>query len=393
MMRRDSGHDPSRPAFSPRWEGVQRSLLETPRCWVVTGAAGFVGSHLVEALLRLGQSVRGLDDLSTGSLDNLRSIEELVGSEAWSRFEFVGADVREKSACSRAIRGADFVLHQAALASVPRSIAEPDRVYSVNVVGFSNVLRAAAEADCQRVVYASSSSIYGGAGGWPQSEMARPHARSPYAATKLIGELMAATWTRGVNPPLGLRYFNLFGPRQSPNGPYAAVIPTWLAAYAAGSVVHVHGDGCQVRDFTPVSDAVQANVLAALAPPELSGVFNCGSGQTTSLLALEQHLREIWRATPGTLAGRNEANVATIPGAALRPDPAPVRHTASRAGDVRRSRADLTRVSKELGYRPAPSIGPALRRTVAAFVDGLAGNAESREIVNAVPAGTSSTRG
>jgi len=352
---------PSRPTHPSRsqgaepspWEVLQAELKAQPRSWLVTGAAGFVGSHLVESLLRLGQRVRGLDDFSTGFRKNLLEVEEIVGASAWSRFEFQRGDIRAERVCVRAVRGVDYVLHQAALSSVPRSLDEPALVFSVNLDGFANVLRAARDAGCRRVVYASSSSVYGGMGGQPQTEGAAPVVRSPYAASKLAGELLVSGMSGGGGCalPLGLRYFNLFGPRQNPRGPYAAVIPAWLMAFAERRAPSIHGAGSQMRDFTPVANAVQANLLAARVPAQVRGVFNCGTGRATGLLPLEAALRAAWSVGDPLL-------------------PAP-RHGDPRPGDVRRSQADLRRARELLGYHPTVELEDGLRATVAWFRRGF----------------------
>ena len=353
MMERVNGMPAS--GVHGAWEALRRRLLERPRVWVVTGAAGFVGSHLAQRLLDLGQRVRGLDDLSTGSLENLREVERRVGADAFRRFALERGDVRDGATCLRLLRGADHVLHQAALASVPRSIADPEGVHSVNVEGFVALLAAARAARCGRVVYASSSSVYGGVGEGAQREDAVARPRSPYAATKVTGELLAASLATGLaHPPVGLRYFNLFGPRQRAGGPYAAVLPRWLDAYVAGEAPEIHGDGLQRRDFTPVEVAVRANLLAATAPPAVGGVFNCGTGRAVTLLSLEAELRSVW----------NEVVGATI-GAVL---PSP-RHTRPRAGDVRWSLADMGRAREVLGLAPEKALRPPLFELVSWYAE------------------------
>ena len=331
-----------------RYDEIRAELLATPpRTWVVTGAAGFIGSHLVEALLGLGQRVVGLDDLSTGTRANLR--EALVAhADLRGRFRFVRADVRSPDACRAACAGADYVLHQAAVASVPRSVADPLETHAVNVGGTLNVLAAACDRGVRRVVYASSSAVYGDLRAVPHREERLGAPLSPYALGKLEGEEWAALFARlyGLES-VGLRYFNVFGARQDPAGPYAAVIPAWAGALLSGEPCVVHGDGGTTRDFVPVGDVVQANLLAALSGlPGGERVFNVGAGRSTSLDELFAMMRDA--------------------AAALRPDArfAAALHGAPREGDVRDSRADVSRITAALGYRPAADFRSALAETL-----------------------------
>ncbi len=309
-----------------------------PRAWLVTGAAGFIGSHLVEELLGLGQTVRGLDDLSTGSRTNLESVRARVGAADWERFEWIQGDVRSAADCERACAGAPLVLHQAALGSVPRSLADPASTFAVNVDGFRQLFEAARRAGSPRVVYASSSSVYGDHPEPTRREDVLGAPLSPYAASKRMGEVWAAAarsaWGQDS---IGLRYFNVFGPRQSASGAYAAVIPRWIAALSDGARVEVFGDGTASRDFCPVANVVQACVVAALAPKfplEIEPVFNVGLGRRTTLAELFVALRD-------GLAARG----APCAGHALLASP-------ERPGDVRHSLADLERATRVLGYRP-----------------------------------------
>ncbi len=240
-------------------------LREAPQRWLVTGAAGFIGSALVEQLLRLGQEVVGIDNLVTGRRENLDDVRRGVGAEAAARFDFIEADIRDLEACRRAARGVHLCLHQAALGSVPRSVEDPLASHQANVNGFIHVLLAARDAGVRRVVYASSSSVYGDHPALPKVEDAIGAPLSPYAATKRVDEIYAGVWQRAYGLELiGLRYFNVFGRRQDPDGPYAAVIPRWIKRLAAGEPCVIYGDGSQSRDFCYVDNAVQANLLAAL---------------------------------------------------------------------------------------------------------------------------------
>jgi UDP-N-acetylglucosamine 4-epimerase len=324
----------------------------------VTGAAGFIGSHLVERLLALEQRVRGLDDLSTGRRANLAAVARAVGAERWRRFELVLGDVCDERAARAACEGVELVLHQAGLGSVPRSLAAPARSLAVNAQGTWQMLAAARAAGARRAVLASSSSVYGDSPDVPQREERSGRALSPYGASKAIAELAAAGFARALGfPCVALRYFNVFGPRQDPHGPYAAVIPRWSAALLAGVAPELEGDGRQTRDFTPVDAAVQANLLAACAElPEPFGVVNVGTGRETALAALLARLVDLCAE-----AGLDRRG--------LRPLERP-----ARPGDRRASRADLTRARAWLGYEPPPDLEAGLRATLGELVDSPEGD-------------------
>lgn len=317
-----------------------------PRTWAVTGAAGFIGSHLVEALLAAGQRVVGLDNFSTGHRSNL----EAVSSEAGDRFRLVEGDVRDPEACREAVGSADVVLHQAALGSVPRSLADPAATDAVNVHGFVNVAWAAKEAGVRRMVYASSSSVYGDHPGLPkvEGEVGRP--LSPYAVSKRANELYAATFSEHYPMEVvGLRYFNVFGPRQDPGGPYAAVIPKWFDALADGRPCTINGDGKTSRDFCYVANVVQANLRAATSE-EASGVYNVAYGERTTLNELYHAIRD--------LVGQRRPEVGGL---------AP-RYVDFRAGDVRHSLADVHRARRDLGYVPSHSVSEGLAEAAAWYL-------------------------
>ena len=305
--------------------------------WLVTGAAGFIGSNLLEALLRAGLQVVGVDDFSTGYRRNLDEVRALVGSQAWSRFRFIEGDLRSDAVCRDAVAGVSYVLHQAALGSVPRSIEDPLRSFGANVDGFLRLLTAARDADVRRFVYASSSSVYGDSPALPKVEQTVGRPLSPYAATKFVDEVFADVYARtyGIEC-VGLRYFNVFGPRQDPAGAYAAVIPRWIDAMLSGHPVHVNGDGQTSRDFCFVDNAVQANLRAALCErlPAPHEVFNVAVGERTTLL-------EVFEAIRGRLAARNPAVGSMQP--VFRD---------FRAGDVRHSLADVSKARSVLGYDP-----------------------------------------
>lgn len=328
-------------------------LRERPRRWLVTGAAGFIGSHLVETLLELGQDVRGMDNFATGHRENLEDVRRRVGEEGGRRFAFLEADIRDGGACREACAGIDFVLHQAALGSVPRSIEDPLAAHASNVDGFLEILLAARDASCARFVYASSSSVYGDHPDLPKREEAIGNPLSPYAATKRIDEIYAETIGRTYGVAVvGLRYFNVFGPRQDPKGAYAAVIPRWIGELLAGETPWIHGDGETSRDFCPVANAVQANLLGAASGPEAHGrAFNVAMGGRTSLNELFTMIRD-------GLAAR-ECDVASVE----------AKHDDLRAGDVRHSLADLTAARDLLGYAPEVDVAEGLRTTLEWFLE------------------------
>lgn len=334
------------------FDDLQESLRLRPRAWLVTGAAGFIGSHLTATLLQLGQRVRGLDNFATGRKSNLEDIRREVGEAAWTRFEFIEGDIRDLDTCLQATQGVDALLHQAALGSVPRSIQNPIASHQANVDGFLHMLWAAKEQCVQNLVFASSSSVYGDDPRLPKVESQTGRPLSPYALTKSINEQYARVFeqTYGLRA-IGLRYFNVFGPRQNPNGPYAAVIPRWIRALERGETCAIFGDGETSRDFCFVANAVQANLLAGSLPPEAEGgIFNVSYGGKTSLNILHDLIRD---------------RVARIHPARARLEAV---HQAPRAGDIRDSQADLARSSAILGYAPTHSVVQGLDETVPWFL-------------------------
>jgi UDP-N-acetylglucosamine 4-epimerase len=326
-----------------RWTALRRQLEHEPRRWVVTGAAGFIGSNLVETLLSLGQEVVGLDNFSTGHPRNLDEAQDAAG-DAGGSFRFIEGDVRDLEACRAACDGADYVLHQAALGSVPRSLADPITSHASNVDGFVNMLVAARDAGVRRFVFASSSSVYGDHPDLPKREALTGRPLSPYAVTKAVNELYAAVFQRSYGmETIGLRYFNVFGPRQDPEGPYAAVIPRWVAALLRCEPCEIFGDGETSRDFCYVANAVQANLLAATAPSESSdAVYNVACGGRTTL-------RELYAALRRGLAADLPAGTPEEP--VYRP---------FRPGDVRHSQADVSAAAGKLGYAPTHSVAQGL---------------------------------
>jgi UDP-N-acetylglucosamine 4-epimerase len=320
-----------------RIQSVKATLRQSPKVWLVTGVAGFIGSNLLEALLSLDQRVVGLDNFATGRQSNLDDVRDCTTKEQFSRFEMIEGDIRDLAACTRAVRGVDYVLHQAALGSVPRSIDDPIATNAVNVAGFLNMLVAARDAKVRRFVYAASSSAYGSHQALPKVEEVIGRPLSPYAVTKVVNELYAGVFTNvfGIET-IGLRYFNVFGPRQDPNGPYAAVIPRWMAALVTDGDVDIFGDGETSRDFCYVENAIQANLLAASTddPTAIGQVYNVAVGDRTTLNQLFQ------------------AIVAALePFTQLR-DVVPT-HKPPRTGDIRHSIADITKARNLLGYAPS----------------------------------------
>jgi UDP-N-acetylglucosamine 4-epimerase len=337
---------------------VKDQLSREPRRWLVTGGAGFIGSHLVEHLLRLGQRVVVLDDFSTGRRENLEDARAKAGSGG--ALEVIEGDIREPGACARACTGIDHVLHQAALGSVPRSIKDPLTSHAVNVDGFVHMLVAARDARVKSFVYASSSSVYGDSPHLPKVEEQVGRPLSPYAATKAADEAYGNAFAQAYGMRvLGLRYFNVFGPRQDPNGPYAAVMPIWFAALLAGREVTINGDGETSRDFCYVENVVQANLLAALSTePEASAqVYNVAYGARTTLTELFARIRDqVSRFRP-------EASDA-------RP-----RYVGFRPGDVRHSLANIEKARRLLGYAPTHDVAAGLALAASWY----AGSADKRE--------------
>jgi UDP-N-acetylglucosamine 4-epimerase len=325
------------------------TLRAKPRKWLVTGCAGFIGSHLMETLLAHGQSVVGMDNFVTGFPHNLDIALAAAGPGASERFRFVERSVADLTACRSACVGVDAILHEAGFISVPASIEQPLACHETNVTGTLNLLVAGRDAGVNNFVYASSAAVYGDDPTMPQREDRIGRPLSPYGASKLMDELYAAIFGRdfGMNA-IGLRYFNVFGPRQNPRGGYAAVIPQWIATLVEGGVCTVHGDGTQTRDFCHVSNVVQANLLAATAanPDAAGAVYNVALGGSTTLLDLHEMIRQHF--------------------AEIMPesDPAPPKHGPPRPGDIHHSSADTSKIREALGYEPERSMDAGLRETV-----------------------------
>ena len=329
-----------------RYEQVKEDLIANPRHWVVTGAAGFIGSNLVEALLHLGQHVTGLDNFATGSRDNISDVRQRVGDGLSARFDFAECDILDQQRCRGLCEGADVVLHQAALGSVPRSVKDPVTSTQVNVDGFVRMMLAARDAGVKRFVYASSSSVYGDSPDLPKREDRIGEPLSPYAVTKRVNEMYAHVFSRvyGMSS-IGMRYFNVFGPRQNPEGAYAAVIARWILARINGDECTIFGDGETSRDFCYVDNVVQANILAAMAPEAAwNQEFNIAVNDQTSLRELYGIIDEIVNPADRRSQARFEE---------------------FRAGDVRHSLADIGKAARLLGYEPQVRVREGLERTVA----------------------------
>ena len=336
----DATHEP------PALAAVCARLSERPLRWLVTGSAGFIGSHLLETLLRLGQDVVSLDNFATGHRRNLDEVRASVGEHPWRRHTFLEGDVADLEVCRRACKAVDIVLHEAALGSVPRSIEDPVLTHASNATGFLNLLVAARDAGVGRFVYAASSSTYGDHPGLPKVEETIGRPLSPYAVTKYVDELYADVFGRCYGmATIGLRYFNVFGSRQDPEGAYAAVIPRWVAAMLCGAAVAIHGDGETTRDFCHVSNVVQANLLAAtISDPDAIGqVYNVAVGGRMSLNDLFGTLHELLLERHPALAIPN-----------------PI-HDDFRSGDVRHSQADIGKARRLLGYQPTHDARSGLR--------------------------------
>ena len=338
------------------YEQTKKQILAHPMVWLITGVAGFIGSNLLESLLRLNQRVIGLDNFATVKPINLEQVKRKLPEKQWAQFTFVEGDICEVESCSRACEGVDYVLHHAALGSVPRSIEEPIRTNEVNVIGFLNMLVAARDNGVKRFVYAASCSTYGDHPALPKVEENIGRPLSPYAVTKYVNELYADVFGRCYAlGAIGLRYFNIFGPRQDPEGAYAAVIPKWIAAMIRNETVFVNGDGETSRDFCYVEDVVQANLLAAttLRSEAVNQVYNVGSNARTSLNQLFRLLCESLQPFYPHIQS-------------FKPT-----YRDFQPGDVRDSQADISKATLLLGYKPAYTIRTGLNAALKWYMDNL----------------------
>ena len=389
---------------NPHYEAIKRALKKKPKTWLVTGCAGFIGSHLIETLLKLNQNVVGLDNFATGHRKNLALVRKSVGEKAWKRFHFIRGDIRKLADCYRAFGlrpqhpalrtqhplprtqhqkfktlnsrfKIDIALHQAALGSVPRSIKDPLSTHEVNVTGFVNMLVAARDAGAKRFVYASSSSVYGDSRELPKREDRIGNQLSPYAVSKYANELYAKVFGRCYGlETIGLRYFNVFGPRQDPNGPYAAVIPRWIAAIQKGMPAQIYGDGKTSRDFCYVDNVVQANLLAGLTKNKgaLNQAYNIACGTRTSLNQLYSLISKVFRVTKQPVtrsqsASKNKLDIknsGSFVGRHLTKSIQPPKraYLKFRIGDIRDSLADISNAKLGMGYNNAIKIKTGISR-------------------------------
>ncbi|EGR0057846.1 NAD-dependent epimerase/dehydratase family protein [Vibrio vulnificus] len=337
-----------------KYQQIQQELIESPKTWLVTGVAGFIGSNLLEKLLKLDQTVVGLDNFATGHQHNLDEVKSLVTEAQWKRFTFIEGDIREPKTCQQAVKGVDYVLHQAALGSVPRSIADPLTTNAANITGFLNMLDAAKEEGVSSFTYAASSSTYGDHPALPKVEENIGNPLSPYAVTKYVNELYAGIYARTYGfKTIGLRYFNVFGRRQDPNGAYAAVIPKWTAAMINGDDVYINGDGETSRDFCYIDNVVQMNLLAATAADEAKDeVYNVAVGDRTTL-------NDLYFAIKSAL---NENGIA------VKGEPI---YREFRAGDVRHSQASINKAERNLGYSDSYNIDQGLQFAVTWYAENM----------------------
>jgi len=323
-----------------QYQSVCDQLQQAPKTWLITGVAGFIGSNLLETLLKLNQNVVGLDNFATGHQHNLDEVQSLVKPEQWANFKFYEGDIRNFEDCQTACAGVDYVLHQAALGSVPRSIADPITTNAANITGFLNMLTAARDAKVISFTYAASSSTYGDHPALPKVEENIGKPLSPYAVTKYVNELYAEVFARTYGfKAIGLRYFNVFGQRQDPNGAYAAVIPKWTAAMIAGDDVFINGDGETSRDFCFIENTVQANILAATTENDAAKnqIYNVAVGDRTTL-------NDLFNAIKAALSEN---------GVTYTKEPV---YRDFRAGDVRHSQASIEKIKRLLGYQADFSI-------------------------------------
>ena len=338
-----------------QYQQVCDKLKTAPKTWLVTGVAGFIGSNLLETLLKLNQTVVGLDNFATGHQHNLDEVQSLVTAEQWAKFSFIEGDIRQFADCQKACAGVEYVLHEAALGSVPRSIADPITTNETNISGFLNMLTAARDAGVASFTYAASSSTYGDHPALPKVEENIGKPLSPYAVTKYVNELYADVFAKTYGfKTIGLRYFNVFGQRQDPKGAYAAVIPKWTSSMIAGEDVFINGDGETSRDFCFIQNVVQANILAATTQSDeaKNQVYNVALGDRTTL-------NELYSAIQAALA-TNDVN--------FERDPV---YREFRAGDVRHSQASIAKIEQHLGYAPQFKIDEGIQLAMRWYVNNL----------------------
>lgn len=340
------------------YEAVKKTLKQHPKTWLITGVAGFIGSNLLEYLLKLDQHVIGLDNFSTGKQSNLDEVRNLVSEQQWQRFRFMEGDIRDLETCQAMCKGVDYVLHQGALGSVPRSIANPIASNENNINGMLNMLVAARENKIKRFVYASSSSVYGDHPALPKVEAQIGNPLSPYAVTKYVNELYAAQFAIHYGMEcIGLRYFNVFGPRQDPNGAYAAVIPKWIASMIKGEPVNINGTGETSRDFCYIENVVQANILAATTEnrEDVNQIYNIALNDNTTLNQLFEYIRAMLIGDYSHLAS-------------FKPT-----YGDFRPGDVMHSQANICKASRLLGYKPTHRIEEGLATAIGWYINKFTG--------------------
>ncbi len=331
-------------------------LNKTPKTWLITGVAGFIGSNLLETLLVNNQKVVGLDNFSTGHQHNLDQVKNLVSESQWNAFKFIKGDIRDFKTCENACKGVDYVLHQAALGSVPRSIEDPITTNENNISGFLNMLVAAKNAEVSRFVYAASSSTYGDHPDLPKVEDKIGNPLSPYAVTKVVNELYADVFARTYGfKSIGLRYFNIFGQRQDPQGAYAAVIPKWVASIMDNETVYINGDGETSRDFCYIDNVMQMNILSATSEntEAANQVYNVALNHRTTLTELFHFIQDKLKARVPDL---KETELI---------------YRDFRAGDVRHSQADISKAQSLLGYEPSHVIDEGLEEAMDWYVSDL----------------------
>ncbi|MCF6247397.1 MAG: GDP-mannose 4,6-dehydratase [Desulfobacula sp.] len=339
-----------------QYKKLQQQFLNEKHTWLITGVAGFIGSNLLETLLKLNQTVIGLDNFSTGHQHNLDEVESLVSKDQWKNFTFINGDIRNLKDCHKACKNVDYVLHQAALGSVPRSIENPILTNENNITGFLNILIAARDAKVKRFVYAASSSTYGDHQDLPKIEERIGKPLSPYAVTKVVNELYADVFAKTyLFKTIGLRYFNIFGQRQDPNGAYAAVIPKWFAGLIQNEPVFINGDGETSRDFCFIDNCVQANLLSATVEDEVATnqIYNVAFGERTTLNELYQLIQD------RVLAANASAKEAKP------------QYRDFRAGDVRHSLADISKAKNRIGYEPEFSVRSGMDKAAKWYLENL----------------------
>jgi UDP-N-acetylglucosamine/UDP-N-acetylgalactosamine 4-epimerase len=350
------------------YESLLERIRARPRSWLVTGCAGFIGSHIAEQLLTLEQRVVGLDNFSTGNWENLAHVKESVGEAHWRNFRFIEGDIRNLDACRDACRSAELVLHQAALGSVPRSIDDPAATNDSNVNGHLNMLIAARDAGVARLVYASSSAVYGDDKNTPKVEDLIGKPMSPYGLSKAVNELYAGVFATCYGfESIGLRYFNVFGPRQDPDGAYPSVIPAWIGALLRNQTAYINGDGKIARDFCHVDNVVQANLRAAMVeePAAVNQAYNVALGDQTSLTELFELIR--------TLMAKRLPHLKTVRAV----------HREPRRGDLPFSKADIGKAQALLGYEPGVRVAEGLESTIAWYAANLSAAKEDKKVAHA----------